>query len=606
MMAAAPQEWLESSFALLERLESERDGLASALEELDRRLDNLHRGADRASVELGDMHHEHRQIEDMRRALARQADELEAAQARLWDKLTSLQREREAIKDAESDLLERVTALESREGMLPRRYQQTQAEKQKLEDEIASASRTREDIARELESLNAEMTHMIRALEAVAEDSDPDEDHETRVAHSPLRLVGSGPPPLRSSRSGGTQPPPLPGGRRKLPPTELIHPHGGGSRPRVSPTLPMMPSAPAMLPLRGNVAASLPGREELPTTRHNVVPLREPAFPAIMPPAFDAIAHPPAQTVPPTHAMAHAMAHAVAQTVPAPQRFSAPVPAAMEDDWLEQEEEQERRARRTRRRLWLGIVTATAALVGLSVQVIPQTAVWPEIEPSVVDARNSMVAMVDHTPAAEWLPASWRGAAPKNAPAMGAAPDESSSAIRSAGIAPPPPPAPVAGDRDPADPAAMTGEAEPAAQQNPETPSADAAVPTTAPVEEPDAAAGAAAPDVAPEAEPEAEPEKDTAEPEPETAPEETERAKPASAAKASKRSASKTSSRAKSKKAAKTRRSTPSKAKPESKPKSESKAAASTPEPDFASTMPKKRKNGVSVANSSDPLSGL
>lgn len=223
-MAAAPQEWLESSFALLERLESERDGLASALEELDRRLDNLHRGVDRASVELGDMQHEHRQIEELRRALARQADELEAAQSRLWDKLMAIQREREAIKDAEADLLERVTTLESRETTLPLRFQQTQAEKHKLEDEIASASRTRDDIARELESLNAEMTHMIRALEAVAEDPD-DDDQETRVAHSPLRLVGSGPPPLRSAsaRSGGTQPPPLPG-RRKLPPTELIHP----------------------------------------------------------------------------------------------------------------------------------------------------------------------------------------------------------------------------------------------------------------------------------------------------------------------------------------------------------------------------------------------
>src|SRR5690606_41826474 len=108
-MAAAPQEWLESSFALLERLESERDGLASALEELDRRLDNLHRGVDRASVELGDMQREHRQIEELRRALARQADEVEAGQFPLWGKLMAIQRESDASIDAEADLLARGT-----------------------------------------------------------------------------------------------------------------------------------------------------------------------------------------------------------------------------------------------------------------------------------------------------------------------------------------------------------------------------------------------------------------------------------------------------------------------------------------------------------------
>src|SRR5690606_18829349 len=131
-----------------------------------------------------------------------------------------------------------------------------------------------------------------------------------------------------------------------------------------------------------------------------------------------------------------------------------PVAFHESDDFSEEYDEDflERRARKTRRRLWLGIVTATAALVGLSVQVLPQTEVWPEIQPSVTAARNSMMAMVDQTPARSLVPASWRSAE-SDTPRIAPMPSPETGELRSAGVAAPPPaPAAIAPSEDPRDP----------------------------------------------------------------------------------------------------------------------------------------------------------
>lgn len=321
--------------------------------------------------------------------------------------------------------------------------------------------------------------------------------------------------------------------------------------------------------------------EEAPTTRHNVVSFPDSA--QSIAPSYSAFAQNPAT---PTW-----------QPAPAGQAASAPSPAAPSfqqvafhetDDFAEDYDEDlfERRARKTRRRLWLGIVTATAALVGLSVQILPQTQVWPEIQPSVAAARSSMLAMVDQTPARSWVPASWRSTE-SDAPRVAPMPSPDTGELRSAGIATPPPaPSPIAPSEDPSDPlgTANAGTAVPAAEDPTESPAA------------PEEPAGEVEPEGATEVEAGV---ADTQEAAAEEPPEEAREPAP-KASRGSKKSSRKASKASrKRRKASASKRSAPS---PAAAKPSAPRTSAEPP----ASPMPKKRKDGVSVGSSSDPLFGL
>jgi len=576
-MAAAPQEWIDSSFALLERLERERDGLASALAELDGRLSELHVGVDQTGIELGDMHVERQRIEEARRSLAKQADELDSAQTRLWDRLVALQNEREAIKAAEAELLDQITSLEAREESLPVRYHYAQTSMAQLETELASATQTRTDIARELASLDKEMAQMIRALESVAGGPDDFDDGETNVAPSPLRLVGGGPPPIPGST-----------GRAKLPKTEMIP--GSGARtqkPAAAATMPFVPTSPTrtVVPPSAASAASaasgpsgrtVPASELAPTTRHNVVPLRDnpaPAYasatvPAAAPAPMMGFAQAAPMYSPPQHVAHTQMAHAqMAQPQMAPGFPPAAVPSYIPLDGSDDlsDARQAKKARRTRRRLWLGIMAASAAVVAMGIQVAPQTPWWSDIEPSMLRARNAMLAMVDSTPAAGLVPASWRGSAAQETVTALVPTSEEAPMVKSASVGPPPTPAPVAPEQNPVDPLAQAAAEAEAEAAPPVEPAAGGEPSAAAPPEEPAPIEDAAAPE------------------EPE------EVAKPAP-------SRSKSSSRRKKKSSSRARKASSS-SRPAPKP------AAAEPS---SSPTPKKRKNGVSVTSSDDPLSGL
>ncbi|GEM_PF-3992709 len=398
-MAAAPQEWIDHSLALLEQLESDREGLAQTLEDLERRADELRESMQEANARLEDLEDEDARLEDARKGVERRHAEIASRQAELWDRLIELQEEREHIKSEEQSLQRESAGLETREHNLPGLFEAAEHERRKVEQEIASSHRMRDEIAGELTRLDQEMQRMVAALEAVADAPTDDEETTTEAVQRPVRLVDG-------SKQAPPPPPPFASGKTMSMSMSM------SNRPATAPssTQPKMP--PHLLPaaMRPSEPILQPASRVHPafSQSHHAATLPAAAMSSNQFHWANGGAAPRNRAVGQMHASASMSSPSVTVSRPfinQPSQASgswASASATFEVD------DGYRPHGRGRGVLWTAITMTSLVLIVMGGYVAASSGLLPGAEPRVQAMEAAIVSSVDGTPIAAVVPSAWR------------------------------------------------------------------------------------------------------------------------------------------------------------------------------------------------------
>ncbi|MEM9457812.1 MAG: hypothetical protein AAGF11_26775 [Myxococcota bacterium] len=365
-----PQEWIDQSVAFLERLESQRDGLETALGDAEVRVDTLTARVQQSDQAIGQLERATNSFGAVEKSLSERRDQLDKRRQQLREALRQVQRERDAVLGAEADLAQDMATFEQCRHRIPEQLCEAVAQYEVLSRELTAGRQTRDELAAEVERIDGEMGQVIRALEVVV----PDDTNESAES-TKLTLVPPTPPPPDDQTVRKRPPPPPPRSVSRSTPATSTPPPIPAARASTTPATP---------------AVSL-----------RVVPTAAPAPGLGVPRANSSTKRSQAPGVP---------AQTITRQRPDGEQTKEPrsaveAPAAGDDEPLEEAVE----PRPRRGWLWLGGLTTTLVAAGVAVRLLGGPAVYDPVRPYAHQVQAWIAAGVAGTPMADWVPSSWAG-----------------------------------------------------------------------------------------------------------------------------------------------------------------------------------------------------